>query len=381
MKIATICGAPNQNTGMMFVDRALHLLLKKQNLLEDTTFFCFENGAENKIGFSYKPLTKNVNLNDFDCIIIWGDFIVSNHFLTMTQPKIKSRSELFDYNLLDKVLMSGFTATELNKVIVFGQCIVVDDVNLFDDSNYSYNLKRLLEHSSLIKFRDPLSVYRANLLSEINRDFLGVDAALLNYCIDKVKINELKKEIGTRNSKQNVGLFFGRSKKMDFKKKILGFYLKHKFKNTSFKWLPWLGNKQGSKKYFSFAEDCNPITDIDFIHEILKCDLIITDTYHLSLMSWSIGVPCICYGNGAEYFKSTVHDKKKEIFFISNLVEEFYFYTENFYSDLKNKRLVTILNNPTKSKIAQKVADKISFLAEKNVNLIIETIETLKKTQ
>src|SRR5690606_17287193 len=146
MKIAAICGAPNQNTGMMFVDRALYLYIKNKGLLENTTFFCFQLEAENKVGFDYKPLTKDVNLNEYDCVIVWGDFIVSNHFLSMTQPKIKKKSELFDYNLQDKVLMGSFSDLDLHKVIVFGQCIVVDGREIFAESTYIKLLKGLLNN-------------------------------------------------------------------------------------------------------------------------------------------------------------------------------------------------------------------------------------------
>ena len=49
MKIAVICGAPNHNTGMMFVDRAIYLYLKSKELLANTTFFCFQLKAKNKV--------------------------------------------------------------------------------------------------------------------------------------------------------------------------------------------------------------------------------------------------------------------------------------------------------------------------------------------
>lgn len=379
MKIATICGVPNQNTGMMFVDRALYLYLKKKELLEYTTFFCFELEAKNKVGFLYEPLTSNVNLNEFDCVIIWGDFIISNHFLSMTEPKMKKKSELFNYNLQRKVLMSDFSVKELKKVIVFGQCIAIDNIMSLRNELYIKDLKRLLSYTGLIKLRDPLSVYRANLLSDVDRDFLGIDASLLNCTIDSKTINGIRENIIKDEKNKKVGIFFARSKQINFKKKILGYYLKLKLKNFKFKWIPWLENKQDSKKYFSFASECNPYSDIDYITEILKCDVIITDTYHLSLMSWSLGVPCICYGNAAEYFKLTVHDKKKEIFFISNFIDEFYFYTENFFSDLKSGVLLKIIGTAINTNIGEVVSEKIAHIAKKNIDLLDETLDLLEK--
>jgi hypothetical protein len=368
MKIAAICGAPNQNTGMMFVDRALYLYLEKKGLLEHTTFFCFQLEATSKVGFEYKPLTKDVNLNDFDCVLIWGDFITSNHFLSMTQPKIANKSELFAYDLQDKVLMGAFSEVDLAKVIVFGQCIVVDGRDVLAKEDYIKLLKRLLNFSSLFRVRDPLSAYRAKLISDTQKDYLGIDSALLNYTIDTERIDSIKQEVASMaNGKDTIGLFFARSKKINRKKKVLGYYLKYRLKEYHYKWIPWLENKQQSKKFFGFADECSPVSDLDYITEILKCKFIITDTYHLSLMAWSLGVPCICYGNGTEEFKLTTHDKKKEIFFASNFIEDFYFFTETeaYISDLKNNVLRKTIQKGITTNVGEIVSNNIRNLSIK----------------
>lgn len=383
MKIAAICGAPNQNTGMMFVDRALYLYLKKKNLLDNTTFFCFQLEAKNKVGFNYRPLTKEVELNDFDCIIIWGDFIVSNHFLKMTQPKIKIQSEQFNYNLRDKVLMNTFNETDLKKVIVFGQCIVVDGSEILVDDRYLYLLKRLLYNAQLFKVRDPLSAYRAKLFSSKNRDYLGVDSALPNYTLDFERIDEIRNKISADRANSNtIGLFFARSKNINLKKKALGYYLKYKLKEYQYKWIPWLENKQESKEYFSFARDCEPYSDIDYIFEILKCKLIITDTYHLSLMSWSLGIPCICYGKGTEIFKSTIHDKKKEVFFLSNFIDDFYFYTETetFIRDLKNNILKNTISKGINTNIGPIISENIRNLSVKCIKELDRAMDSIRNS-
>lgn len=375
MKIAAICGAPNYNSGMMFVDRALFMLLKKNNLTKNTTFFCFQPKATNKSGFEYQPLTKNVDLSIYDCIIIWGDFIVSNHLLKMIEPKIAKYSPNFIYDFTAKILCKELSDNELVKMIIYGQNIFIDKASIFSDEKYITSFKRLLLYCSLAKFRDPISAYKAKLISEqYHVDFLGLDAALLNYSLDKNLITKLRE-----NDENNcIGIFFARSKNFNFKKKVLGKYLKYKYKNEYFKWIPWLENKQESKKYFKYA-NTNPIpTDIDILKELLSCKLIITDTYHLSLMAWSLGVPCICFGNASENFKTTIHDKKKEIFFLSNYLDEFYFYTENFYSDIKSGRLARIIEQDNKP-IAELVSKKISEFASAEIALIENNILRLKK--
>jgi hypothetical protein len=370
MKIAAICGAPNQNTGMMFVDRALYLYLKNKNLLSFTEFFCFQEVAKNKVGFEYQPLTKKVNLKDYDCIIIWGDFIVSNHFLTMTEPKIKKASDVFDYDLKEKVLLKSFDNLELNKVIVFGQCIFVDGLEVLADTKYNGLLKKLLDNTILFKVRDPLSAYRAKLIATENRDFLAIDSALLNYTLDYKNIDKTKHLLTSEtNDKKTIGLFFARSKNINLKKKFLGYYLKFRLKQYNYKWIPWLENKQESKRFFSFADSCTPYSDIDYITEILKCSIIITDTYHLSLMAWSLGVPCICYGKATQSFKLTTHDKKKEIFFSSNSIEDFYFFTETekFITDLKHHNLEKIICKGIETNVGEIVSNNIKNLSLKSI--------------
>lgn len=370
MKIAAICGAPNQNTGMMFVDRALYLYLKNKGLLSFTEFFCFQEFAINKVGFKYQPLTKNVNLKEYDCIFIWGDFIVSNHFLTMTESKIKKNSDLFDYDLKDKVLLKSFDNLELKKVIVFGQCIFVDGLEVLADTKYIGLIKNLLEHALLFKVRDPLSAYRAKLIATKNRDYLAIDSALLNYTLDYKSIDKTKQSLaGATNEKKTIGLFFARSKNINLKKKVLGYYLKFRLKQYGYKWIPWLENKQESKRFFKFADSCTPYSDIDYITEILKCSVIITDTYHLSLMAWSLGVPTICYGKATQPFKLTTHDKKKEIFFSSNSIEDFYFFTETekFIADLKYHNLEKIIRKGIETNVGQIVSKNIKNLSLKSI--------------
>lgn len=377
MKIAAICGAPNNNTGMMFVDRSLYYYLKHKNLLDNTTFFCFQHNGMNSVGFEYKALTNDINLKDYDLIFIWGDFIVSRHFLKMTQPRIEQRFDKLKYDLMDKVLMTDFSIDELKKVIVFGQCLFVDGIEVFSDTKYLNSVKRLIENANLFKVRDPLSAHRIKLIIEEkkNRDFLGVDSALLNCVIDDSNIRTIKENINTNGN--TIGLYFGRSKKMNNKKRFLGFYLNYKFKSITFNWIPWLRNKQSSKKYFQFAQETNPNSHIEYIEELLKCKLIITDTYHISLMAWSLGIPCICYGNSAERFKSTVHDKKKEIFFISNAIDDYYFTNERFFRDLKNNLLYETIDKALKSNIGDVTAKNIinsSKVALKDLNDSVNSI-------
>jgi hypothetical protein len=59
---------------------------------------------------------------------------------------------------------------------------------------------------------------------------------------------------------------------------------------------------------------------------------VLTDTYHLALVCWSLGVPAICIGAGAQRFTHSVHDKKKELFYLAQRIERFHVFAEDGYA-------------------------------------------------
>jgi len=228
--------------------------------------------------------------------------------------------------------------------IVFGQNFLLDTPDIIHDRQYVRNLKALLSTARIARFRDPVSAYRAGIVdgSPASR-FLGVDAALLLAALDggdEGAISNLEVE-GSRNgegkrSADRVGVFFGRTRGAVFTKLALTVYLRA-IEGVEAVWLSWLPRKRMPfwvRRGFGIRSAVRPGSIAEHIDAVRSCRFIVTDTYHLSLIAWSHGVPAICIGKGAQHFRSTLHDKKKEIFYAANFIDELYLFAEKGLSNI-----------------------------------------------
>jgi hypothetical protein len=340
-KIAAICAYPRKkNPGMIAVDTSIYYLIKKLKhnvTLDFFSFGDFQNFNVDKI--NYQPIVDFMP-EDYDCIIIWGDFQLS--YMWHINDIKDSLKELF----YEKVFLTNSNDDVLKKVIIYGQCIFLDNEKQYNDDFYFKSLKRLLLNASYIRFRDPLSAARAKFLIDMRLnskiDF-GIDAALLLPVLSSSDSEEETSKVVTDN---NIGFFYGRTQKGLFLKVLLAIVFRKKRKkyNLKFKWLPWFQDFKTPPKYIHKLLNFEPMNlESNNLNELISkmrsCKLVVTDTYHLSLIAWSNGIPAIMIGKGAQTFKSTVDDKKKEIFYIQFQIQSMYFYNENWYQYFVNKEL------------------------------------------
>ena len=59
---------------------------------------------------------------------------------------------------------------------------------------------------------------------------------------------------------------------------------------------------------------------------------IITDTYHVCVNAWRMGIPAICIGEGGGKVSTSINDKKKEILYDMYGARRFYLFLESFRS-------------------------------------------------
>jgi hypothetical protein len=59
---------------------------------------------------------------------------------------------------------------------------------------------------------------------------------------------------------------------------------------------------------------------------------IITDTYHLCVNAWRMGIPAICVASGAVKSSTSLEDKKKEVLFETYGARDFYVFHEDLFS-------------------------------------------------
>lgn len=377
MRIAAICATPrNRNTGMRCVDRALQLLLSQASFSAAVDYFCFDIpdyivGGANEI--PYQSIMDFPGHSHYDAIVIWGDFIITRGWLdgiirhvSVSQkiPIDAVRSHIYD------TIFFRQSPKRVSSAIVFGQCFLLDPVSVFQEEDYVSNLRFLLSNARLALLRDPISAWRASTLTGLPPSrFLGIDAALLL----RVLANDCSSvSAGDRN---NVGVFFGRTHGSYLFKSVMGHEVRRLGRSLQPVWLPWMPFKKMPKwisHSFGVGREIRANTVEDYLQAVCGCRFVVTDTYHLSLIAWSHGVPAVCIGRGAQRFEKTVHDKKKELFFMSNCLDEFYLFAEegvkSFWSGSIRRALEAACDDwipaQVERSIKRQAADNLSMLDE-----------------
>ncbi len=301
------------------------------------------------------------NIYASDAIVYWGDF---HHAWNYQQQDLKGHwklsihksGSLTDSAIYDHLLLRSAPDSVLAKTISYGTTMMGDNaVELDISSEYRDALRRFLSGIRHIWMRDVYSAMRvSHLINDYNHSHLGTDCALLFDRSDAVKISMFDEN--HRMSGNYISIFFGRSSD-NLIPRLVSFAAELAERlNKKIIWLPWLhtlpretyrllkyrnliGTGIGRKKLSSLMElsKLQPRNYPELVRHLLGSSLVITDTYHLSLIAWRLGIPAICVGQGARSSKHTLGDKKKETFFASYDALPFYVFTES------------ILDTPTRS--------------------------------
>ena len=70
-----------------------------------------------------------------------------------------------------------------------------------------------------------------------------------------------------------------------------------------------------------------------------RCRFVVTDTYHLSLLAWRLGIPTVCIGRASEHPNQTIDDKKKENFYYTYGAKMFYVFAEHLSDDAARRKI------------------------------------------
>lgn len=186
-RIAAICAIPEyENTGMRCVNFSLHKLVEQSGLHAKIDFFAFylpNDGRTNFNSIEYRTITELADVSDYDLVAIWGDFILTKRWLKRAAAKLVRASGWDEATVWKKIYATLFPPPEISPrpaVVVFGQCLLGNSVEIFQDENYISGLRSLLRTALIASMRDPVSAARAaNISGEPSTNHAGVDAALL----------------------------------------------------------------------------------------------------------------------------------------------------------------------------------------------------------
>jgi hypothetical protein len=154
--------------------------------------------------------------------------------------------------------------------------------------------------------RDIISAIKiSHLKNDYNTNFLGVDCSLL------INPHSIFKKKEKKISEKRIGIFLGRT--INYSSKILSFTFEiaNRIK-YSYNWINWgdskafpslnnLNIKEIETSINGFDLNGNQDTEKTLLN-LLDYSLIITDTYHLCVNSWNLGIPAICF-YGIDYMK------------------------------------------------------------------------------
>ncbi len=335
-RIAALVATPSKrNTGMRVVNDALVEWLASLGLLAETDFFEFETPAAEELAKQRVAHGCVLDLAPecYERIVVWGDFLVDRNWLRKASERV-ARERGVEASEVERharrVIFGGAQESARPERIVAGQCFLVSDDGYDADRGYQEQFARLAREAKLFLMRDPLSAARASAFAGVPASALPpLDAALLRPALRERSGAPANQDAGRAHG--GFGLFFGRTSG-GFAAKLASTLAALRFGGPGraryLRWLPqrpvpaWI--RVAARPLIAELPDA--IDDV--VATLRELSFVLTDTYHLALVCWSIGVPAICLGAGAQRFQHSVHDKKKEIFFLSQRIERFHGFTE-----------------------------------------------------
>ncbi|WP_176500755.1 polysaccharide pyruvyl transferase family protein [Sphingomonas sp. HMP9] len=340
--IAVVCAfPPDRNTGMYTVDYSAARFFAETFPAESVSFYCL--GDPDRAGYdlekrpvAYKPLHRHLDdLHAADLIVYWGDFLQSKGYWDadlcgwLVRDGIASTKAEAENLVYRALMLEDAPDAVLGRVLIFGGTIITIGAIELSDTRYRTALERMLRLAKGVYFRDAISAAKADPYRG-GRSALGIDCALLLRPEDYAAADLPLPAAANSGSRLRLGVFFGRAKwivqPLAFSRMLA------KKLDAEATWVPWLGSAPRQlplARAAGYPASSKPPLPQDIFPVLATCNFIVSDTYHLCVNAWNIGIPTICLGYGAERIAHTLGDKKKETLFSMNGAAPFYVYRES----------------------------------------------------
>lgn len=328
-KVAFVCAYPaGLNPGMLSVDLASYALLGGPSAQLDMQHFCLEDAVDvvgTNRSLHYRHLTAVEQLQDFDAIVFWGDFL---HWIGYgTQDYLlrqaKRMPHLHKADILDSwyrlMLLEGRPDLQ-RKSIVFGSTIYGLDARQITDSRYLSALQSLYGNARLVQLRDVFSASYAQQLGELCYDAFGCDCALLLDAASWAPAALVDRPYAVCS--------FARSGNSTALRAFAGVVAKTAgVQLVQAQWLDMSGIDGLERK----------------LALIRGAKFVFTDTYHMAVSTLREKIPVLCAGWGAKGIQGSLSDKKKETFFQQAFLRKNYLFVEQISDAMKSDAQVASL--------------------------------------
>ncbi|HTB86070.1 MAG TPA: hypothetical protein VK742_20660 [Candidatus Sulfotelmatobacter sp.] len=402
-KISVICAPPpSPNPGMLTVDLAFHDLWQESFPQHQVRFWHLLSEAERKAGWKprnieekiareaspvqYECLRRNVDeAFAASAVIYWGDFFHMAHYREQSARWLvsvdKNLSPADALKVVDQCyFLDGAGSGLFARTLAYGGNLLFNRASDYLDAGYGPLVQKFLLQTRRVWMRDVFSAGQVNRLrNEWTTSHAGTDCALLmtGRALAAIRRNNPAPPAGGR-----AAVFFhrnqgGRGPALKFARALC----RHR-KVRPF-WLPWrVCRPPGKWQRLVFSElefplENHPPTAGDLLDHIAASEFVITDTYHICVNAWRLGVPAICIGETwtrAGLDVSSGHAEagrdKRWVFYSTNEALEFYIHAGQLSGSLthmvgrmtrqlENRALISFITDGMR---ARADAVKIDFL-------------------
>jgi hypothetical protein len=313
------------NPGMASVDLAFHALAARHGFADRVTFWQLgaapelrggkrpreqaEIASREALPFHYADAWGRLDEICAGAVIVfWGDFLHMAHYQRDIGERL-ARLELVPTaaagcrSARQLFLLSEAPEDVLAKSVSYGTNLLFNQAADYHDPEYGPLLRRLVRGVDRIWMRDPYSAMTVSRLrQEFTPDHLGFDCSLFLRDGDLRGLPRqwtLDESLG----RGKAGLFFHRSSLSE--SALCGFALELCGElGVTAQWLPWrMPTHQGRARLGwrnygrieQIADAASP--QLGDLYELLsRYRLVVTDTYHVCVTAWRLGVPAVCLG-------------------------------------------------------------------------------------
>lgn len=257
----------------------------------------------------------HATLEPGDLVLSWGDFQLGFDYLAQSAQRYREVSLGTGRSLSGKdpldwsyqyFLLQGILGRKGIGVASFGTTLFQNTMTDWANERYYSAISQYLDACEFALFRDPYSAWVAGQITGQPRErHWGIDAAILNEACD---FDVLPSSSAWEQVPSGaVGVFLGRSTR-SLSKWAFAKLAKQMSKRLgcSLWWLPW-NYFSGSRLFRKRSRIVQkPLLDIeelpadadlfsgDIIRMLGRCQLVLTDTYHVAINAMALGIPAFC---------------------------------------------------------------------------------------
>ena len=323
MKISVIYASlPKRNPGMISVNRAFGSWLRWSGIAAEVSEY--QLGKRHSAWDSPPAVELYGRLDealDADVVIYWGDWLQMRHYhedlarafhrgrWVEAKPSQPPGSLAETARVIrEHLLLEGRPIADLKKTLLIGGTLALSSPQDLALASYSEPLKRLITHSALVLMRDLPSANIARSMRVENPvdPCCGCDCAML-LDTDIIEGPETSKTGGTATA------FLGRNR--GAKSRRYTSFVRDLCASAQVapSWIDWFPEKQASRRLIPRAvrrlqqafprlgesrdpghESAEGTSLSDILSAVRASRFTITDTYHLAVNCWNLGIPAVC---------------------------------------------------------------------------------------